>query len=522
MSEHLESRFKCLIAHETKVHEILEQCGSPKHPADPLYANFRYDEICLALSQFRAIGLTLPVLLKFQLKVCGTVYPWNLEYNTLRQDVNRRFNVFPLIIVMASSECDVVTAYRFARKYNIPLALRSGSHCFEGFSLGPGMIIDQSRRCHVGINLKNRTYRVEPGVLIGPLVDILTKYQLGIPIGSCPNNGFTGFCLGGGISLVTKKYGTGSDNILEARILLANGTIVTANRKHHKSLYWALRGAGIGNYGIVLSMKCQAYPLKKVLIYTLSYRFDQLEDILPLWTQEVQRIRSNHDITSDIKIIGGRGPIQISGYVFNSNKKELEDFLKPFIALAQDYNIERVTYADGVRAFAGKGRWFPFFKFKNAFLKRAFSPEELSTIKEFMSQGDNRDYMVIDALGGVNDEIGVRETAYSHRNYLGWFHVNAQWQEQEEALKKLAWITKFYKSLAPEASLEFSYGVTGTLESSLSFAVYQNAPDLMLTQSLVRYYAPNLSRLVRIKNRYDPANIFQYEQSIPPSLPESN
>ena len=128
IEEHLKNPRKELWEHEKQRLYILSQCSSR---SNVLYADFRADEICFAYQRFKNLGLTLKELFAFQNKV-PVVYPWNSEYDTLRQDVNRRFNVFPLMIVMAKTSCDVVCSYKFARQYNIPIRLRGGSHSLRG------------------------------------------------------------------------------------------------------------------------------------------------------------------------------------------------------------------------------------------------------------------------------------------------------------------------------------------------------------------------------------------------------
>ena len=498
---HLQKRLKCVTDYETNIHEILKQC-SPNF--DVLYVNFRYDEICLALDRFRQLGITLKTLLEFQLKV-NCLMPWNVEYSSMRLNVNRRFNFFPLLIIMAECDEDIIQAYQFAQKYKIEISLRSGSHCFENFSLCTGMVIDQSRRTRVRIDPETKTYTMEAGALIGPVVDALSKYSLAIPVGSCVNNGLSLFSCGGGVSYLNRFWGTNSDNIIEAQILLADGKIHTVNSRKHKDLYFALRGAGIGNYGIVVSLKCQAYEIADVYIFTLTYKFSDLEEILPRWTNWITTIPLN--LTSDITIIGGKGNIYVNGYYLGSSKCKLEaelEQLTRFVAPSKTF-IEKTTFVNGIRAFAGKGRWYPFFKFKNGFLKSPWSVSSpaISIIREFMSQGDEHNYLTIDSLGGALDKTPARATAFVHRFADGWCHFNAQWFNQEQAAEKLGWTQKFYKELAPY----------------LSFETYQNAPDITLDHYLERYYGENLPRLVRIKRKYDPKNIFQYEQSIPPVLP---
>jgi FAD/FMN-containing dehydrogenase len=497
LSNHFKQRCNELNEYERERHEILSQCGKC---ANPLYADFRYDEICFALEKLKAKGIKLAALFNFQENVHNVIYPWNTEYNTLRQDVNRRFNVFPLIIVMAKTEQDVIDAYHFANTYNIEISLRSGAHSFEGFSLGEGMIIDQSNRKNVEICLKRRIIKIQPGALIGPLVDQLSKYGLTFPIGSCPNNGIAGYCLGSGIGSLIRMYGTGSDNILEAKILLANGKIVIVNKDHYSDLFWAIRGAGIGNFGIVLSLTLKVYPLKDVYIFSLSYEFKNIREVITTWFRWIQ---SNPiELTADFHAFNNRKSVSISGLYLKDDEEELKRLLKPLHIGKTTIKINKVPYVEAVKINSGKGRWQPFFKFKNAFVEKTFPSKALDIIEDFLSIGDGSDYLIVDNLGGLNDCISPNDSAFVHRNLLGWLHINAQWDNEKDMSEKIKWATDFYEQLSPY----------------LSFEVYQNTPDLNITNYLQRYYGENLPRLVEIKKKYDPENVFHYPQSIPVEL----
>lgn len=496
-SNHFRQRCQNLIEYESEIYKILTQCGKC---ANPLYANFRYDEICFAFNKFKDKGITLDILFEFQEKVHDVVFPWNIEYNTLRQDVNRRFNVFPLIIVMAKTKHDIINAYKFARKYDIKISLRGGAHSFEAFSLTTGMIIDQSKRKKVEICRRKNIIKIEPGVLIGPLVDQLSKYGLAFPIGSCPNNALTGYSLGGGIGDLLRDYGTGSDNILEAEIMLADGKIVTANKDHYSDLFWAIKGAGIGNFGIVLSLTLRVFPLSHVYIFDLVYEFKDIKEVLYKWFHWIQT--NPTELTGNFQAFNGRTSLSVTGLYLKNDPEELERLLRPMKIGNVKLTLKRVPYVEAVKINAGKGRWQPFFKFKNAFIERPFPDEALKIVEHFMSIGDGHDYLFIDSMGGINNRIAPSASAFVHRGFLAWLHMNAQWHDQKMGPAKLWWATEFYTQLLPY----------------MSFQVYQNTPDLDITNYLERYYGENLPRLVEIKRKYDPENIFHYPQSIPTHL----
>lgn len=160
---------------------------------------------------------------------------------------------------------------------------RNGAHSSSGFSLCEGMVIDQRFRTKIYVNIKTNQATIEAGVLLSPLSVELGKLVLALPSGSCPNNGFCGLTLGGGIGFLTRKFGVTSDSLLELRTVLANDEMVTANNVENEDLYWASKGGGGCNFGIVTSFTFQVQPINEVVIFQLTYSFDVVKKVLDAW-----------------------------------------------------------------------------------------------------------------------------------------------------------------------------------------------------------------------------------------------
>ena len=393
---------------------MFEQCG---RCADPVFANFRYDEICAAVSQFKEKGLTAHELLKFQ-KCVAAVYPWNSEYDDLRFGVNRRFNVFPLVIIMAYTKEDVLRAYAFAQRYDIGVCARSGAHSVEGWSLCSGMIIDQSHRIAVRLDKKRKVAIAEPGVLLGPLASALTPHHLCFSSGSCANNGLAGFTLGGGLGLFDRQLGMNCDSLLSVEILLANGDLVRANAKEHSDLYWACRGGGGGNFGIVTEFELQVYEYTGFSTIEIVYSLEDFKEVLKAWQEWApftdERLSTEFRATSS--------GFKISGVFFESGDQEadqhyLENLLQPvLIGNKPVISIKtKQTFVEAVRTFAGKGRWPLFTKAKNSFITQSFPDEALDIMIDFIQRSDGLDVLELNACGGKINALADDETAFPHR-----------------------------------------------------------------------------------------------------------
>ncbi len=474
---------------------ICKQCNIA---ANPIYANFRADVSCSVLDKLKAKGLTEKKLAKYQ-KCFPLIYPWDIDYDIYRQDVNRRFNVFPYMIMMACSEEDVLFAFKLVKRYKIPLALRSGSHNFEGYSLVEGIILDQSRRKHVSIDTCTKTFTAEAGVLLGPLALELFKYHLVEPSGTCANNGLFGLTLGGGIGFLSRKYGLTCDSLLEFKMILANGESVTVNHQKQPDLFWACKGGGGGNFGIVTHMKLNTYYINKVVYYRLAVSLskNKLDILLPQWMNDSltypKRLSSEFDIINKEIIIRGL-------YLFKNEQdaeQMVKQILQPIINNVDRIDIRIIPYSEAARIFTGISRWLVFFKAKNSFIDRPFNQSAIDIIYKYTSEP--RGTFLFTRLGGKISEIKPQDTAFPYRDSLYWLLLNAQWDNENYAADYFAWIENFYRELGP----------------SLPGKVYVNAPDANIPNYLAQYYGNNLARLIEVKKKYDPENIFNYPQSIP-------
>lgn len=473
----------------------IREANKEKRERDVLLVNFRTDIFALARDRFEKIGISKEKLEKWQEKY-PFLYPWNTQYEVYRINVNRKFVVYPLIIAMCCSERDVRKSLSITRKYQISLSIRGGSHCVEPYSLTEGILIDQSRRIDIKIDLEGNRVTVEPGVLLGPLIIALNEVGYAVPSGTCPNVGIAGLSLGGGIGFLARKYGATCDSLHSANLLLANKEMITVD--HHKlDLQFALRGAGIGNFGIVTSLTFNIYPIKRVVVYSFQFPYDQLIPSLDEW----QNWAPSTDINmgSEYRFNNG-GSNPTLGGLFLGSKKKAKHLIERFLRFRPiSVMLKKVSYADAAREFAGTGRWLPFTKVKNGFVNKPFPHKALEIIAKYMKLGSGKSIFELNALGGKFNEVHPNATAFVHRDSLFWFLLNAHWSDDLSGPSELEWVTRFHEEM----------------RSYLNGQVYQNMPDSTLPNAVESYYGSNLHRLKEIKRKYDPENLFSYAQSIP-------
>lgn len=186
------------------------------------------------------------------------------EYEDARKLYNGMIDKRPLMIARCADVADVIAAVNFGREQGLPIAIRGGGHNGPGFgSVDDGLVIDLSSMKGVRVDPTNKTVRVGPGCNSGDVDHATHAFGLAVPFGIVSSTGVAGLTLGGGTGYLTRKHGLTVDNLLEADVVLADGSFVTASKTQNADLLWALRGGG-GNFGVVTSFLFQAHPANLV------------------------------------------------------------------------------------------------------------------------------------------------------------------------------------------------------------------------------------------------------------------
>ena len=275
--------------------------------------------------------------------------------------------------------------------------------------------------------------------------------------------------------------------------------MIKANQHEYVDLFWACRGAGNGNFGIVTQFTYKIHPVHRVSVFDLKFPLKSLSKVGDIWFKwapfTVDELSAELDVYYD--------HVQITG-LFLGSPEQLECHLKPFLKqwtflekFPKEISIEEMDYVDSVRHFAGEGKWMPFFDNKSGFVVEVPPPNFYKIIKKYIRSGGPEDHVELDAFGGHVSRIFSRATAFPHRKVLAWCHIQCHFANQNESQRKIAWITDFYNEL-----------------SVYLCGAYINCPDRDLTHALEKYYGRNLPRLRKIKRKYDPENVFYYPQSI--------
>jgi hypothetical protein len=211
--------------------------------------------------------------------------PTNSDYQAARRVYNAMIDKHPALIARCLDVADVITCVRFAAAEGVDLAIRGGGHNGGGLgSVDDGLVIDLSRLRGVRVNPDARTATVAGGTTLGELDHATHAFGLAVPAGIISTTGVGGLTLGGGLGYLTRKYGLSIDNLIEADVVLADGSLVRASESENGDLFWAIRGGG-GNFGVVTSFTFQARPVSTVIGGPMLWPLEQAPEILAFYTE---------------------------------------------------------------------------------------------------------------------------------------------------------------------------------------------------------------------------------------------
>ncbi len=347
-----------------------------------------------------------------------------------------------------------------------------------------------------------------------------------MPGGSCPTVGVAGLTLGGGLGLSGRQFGLLCDSLRSAIIVTADGKTQIASETTEPDLFWALRGGGGGNFGLVTEFEFDIHPTADVVVFSIDWDWKKAREVFDAWQRLIPAAAdelftictaANHGTKAD-----PQGPAIATVGQFRGGAERLREILAPLYDAGgrpQREHIQQKSFIDAVYYFAGcndlkscqrapVGSIEPArFYIKSAYAREPFPDAGLDTMLDWIERwpGENG-YAVFefDSLGGAVNRVAPTATAFVHRNELFCGQYQIYWDaEASEATvaKAKAWLNESYADLSPYNS---------------GFA-YQNYIDRNLADWQHAYYGENLPRLRQVKRQVDPDNLFRFAQSIPPA-----
>ncbi len=421
-------------------------------------------------------------------------------YATAKQVWNGMFdNKKPAMVVRCFSTDDVVKAINFGRERDLLLSVKCGGHSFPGKSTSDGgMMIDLSSMHSVDVDAQGKTMRADGGSLLGHLDVAATKHNLMTTTGIVSHTGTGGFTLGGGVGRTDRKMGLAIDNLVGATVVTAAGDVVRANETENADLFWGLRGGG-GNFGIATEFVYRLHPFNP-MVYggNLSYAvnkdflnfFAELHDTLP------------YEANIEPQLLPGLGDngetLAVVGVTWCGDHVAGEKALAPMLAFPGllSGKLAPLAYHDvqtGADGLLGHGKQYYL---KSGFLNE-LSPGAIDVIVEFANRGVVNSWF--QHMGGVTATVAPDATAFTHRSAAFNFGVMYIGEDPSQNDAKIAAVREYYKEMEP-----YMAGFYTNLNEESDQKTWGN-------------YGPNYPRLVDLKKKYDPSNLFRLNANIRPS-----
>lgn len=421
------------------------------------------------------------------------------KYNIERFNFNKRFNVFPKAIIVPKSSHTLAKILHFLRKEQLDFSIRSGGHCFEPGSLSNDYIVDLRRFNSIEI-CKNEVY-IGAGARLGPVIQKLGKDDLVIPTGTCQSVGIGGLTLGGGIGFLSRTFGLTCDALKSITFLTADSKIIEVNENQYSDLFWALRGAGNGSYGIALGYTFKTFHVPKVSFLKLKWDWNPLlvNQIFDAWHTWIQQLPDS--INPVLTLEYSNGNLSILLEALKVGKEPFTEWQSAFQHLNPKIELQIGRYVDLAQLWADSPTT-PFQKIKSLMAFQPIPQEALDlTIQYFEHlRFTHAPFQVGFEFSAFGGKLAQGDTAFFPRQAFEWWHQAVNWNLQEQEPLALASIRQFYASVAPLVS---------------NFC-YANDVDYDLgNQYLEAYYGDHVDQLIQIKNIYDPQNVFHWKQSIP-------
>lgn len=434
------------------------------------------------------------------------VIPADPLYNTARQGFNRAIQQYPLIIVYCRNGCDVCNAVTWSRNHNVPLRIRNGGHNYEGYSNGNcTLVIDVSEMNEISLNERQNILHVQGGATNEQIYQFIASRGYPFPGGTCPTVGISGYTTGGGWGLSCRWLGLGCDSLEEIELVNYEGCILKASRSCNSDLFWACRGAGGGNFGVIVSMKFRLPPkadfVTLIEIDYLHVNASEQEAFLQTWQSWLPEADPRVTLIARVYNSPEDGLAMLTRGIFYGSVQEAQALMQPFLALPGTRSrFEYITFFEAV-TIIGSG-YPPYEKFEavSRFALRQWTSLEIARLAELIrepAQGSVFAGISLYALGGRIEEISQEETAFYYRNahFIVW--LETIWEDNGFRQENQKWISDRFSDLADVT--------TGS---------YINFPYDRLPDYLQEYYGEHSCRLQEIKRCYDPCNIFTFPQGI--------
>lgn len=445
------------------------------------------------------------------------IRPGDADYDEARAVWNGMIDRYPALIARPTTVDDVIAAVNFARENNLLLAVRGGGHNVAGHgTVGGGLVIDLSLMKGIEVDPEARTARAEGGVTWGELDAATQPHGLATPGGVFSDTGIAGLTLGGGFGWLRNKYGLSADNLISAEMVTADGRVVRASETENPDLFWGVRGGG-GNFGIVTTFEYRLHPvgpevmfvfvlhdgsgknMKKAIQFYRDYSATAPDEVSTIAATGI--VPPEHHFPQEIH----GHPFVLFGGLYAGPVEEGKQALQPLLDFGEpliDFS-DVMPYVEAQKAFDEDYPNGMRYYWKSLNLN-SLEDEVIDRIVEHARRQPSP-YSTTDLwhIGGAVKRFPDEASAFTGRHAAFLLSPEANWQEPADDEANITWLREFIADMQ-----EFSDG-----SRYLNFPGFQEEGDEMMRTTFGAKY----ERLVALKNKYDPTNLFRLNQNIKPT-----
>ncbi|MGW2701221.1 FAD-binding oxidoreductase [Streptomyces sp. NPDC001340] len=453
------------------------------------------------------------------------VRPGDATWKTAHQLYNTRFDgLKPAAVAYVAHADDIRTTLSYAQSHGIRVSIRNGGHSYAGYSSGDNrLILDVSKLNRVRVS--GGTAVVGAGSKLIDVYRALGAKGVTIPAGSCPTVGVSGLVLGGGHGVASRAYGLTCDSLTQATVITADGTQVTANATSHSDLFWALRGAGNGNFGVVTELQFKTHAAPQAVTAYMTWPWSKAAAVIKAWQEwgpsQPDEIWSSLHLSNTP---GGTPTISVACFslgTYGELQNAVDRLAHKAGANARTVSLRRRGYEEAMEIYAGcssfstdaqchlpgstpgrspQGRLGrETYAARSDFFDRSLSSAGIQTLlKQIGSVRGGGGSIAFTALGGAVNRVSPTATAFVHRRSRMLAQYIASWGAGASGSSAQSWLTSAHNAMKPYAS----------------GAAYQNYTDPTLTNWRKAYYGDAATRLGKVKKQYDPERFFSYAQGL--------
>lgn len=459
-------------------------------------------------------GLSEVNIGEFKKQFTGEVIvPEDANYDEVRQIWNAMIDRKPALIVRCTTPEDIIQAIEFGRTQNLLISIRGGGHNIAGNAVcDDGLMIDLSLMKGVEVDPTTRRANVEPGCTLGDFDAAAQAWGLATPLGINSTTGVAGLTLGGGFGWLSRKYGMTIDNLLSVEIITADGRQLHASEAENADLFWGVRGGG-GNFGVITRFEFQLHPVgPNVLSGLIVFPFEQAKSVISQFARFTETMpealnvwmvtRKAPPLPFLPEAVHGKEMVALA-LCYAGDPQEGEKLIEPLrgfgTVLGEHIGVQPYTaWQQAFDPLLTKGA-------RNYWKSHNFSQISegvIDAIVEYAARLPSPHCEIfIGTIGGKTTSVAPEAMAYSSRDARYVMNVHGRWETAAEDERCITWAREFFAKSQPFAS----------------GGAYINFLTHDETDRIVFAYGTTWKRLVELKNKYDPMNLFRMNQNIKPA-----